>query len=443
MPDPSDRIDPAVRSFSPGFLWGSATAAHQVEGNNTNNDWWEAEQDGRLPHRSGAACDQFTRFDADFALFAELGQTAHRLSLEWSRIEPRPGEIDGAALAHYRRVLESLRAHGLEPIVTLHHFSNPSWLARAGGWTRREVVGRFARFAGLVAREYRDLVRYWVTINEPGVYATQGWLLGVWPPHRPGDLTGTFAVIRNMALAHGRAYHKIKAVDPDAQVGVAHHWRLFDPADAGRRGDRLIASIRNHLMNQAFPIAIRSGRLIPPLGSGRRIAWLADSEDWVGLNYYTREHDRFEPWALREGFAREQFPDVERNQLGWEIYPHGLERALVAAAPPRLGKPAIVTENGVPEPNGQDAVRPGYLVRHLAACHRATQAGVDLRGYIHWTSLDNYEWAEGFAPRFGLVHVDFATQERTPKPSAYLYRDIIRANGLPAALLREHGVTPG
>jgi len=430
-PQPSQQAAPQ-RAFPTGFLWGSATAAHQVEGNNTNNDWWAAEQAGRLPFRSGLACDQYNRFDQDFKLFGELGQTAHRLSIEWSRIEPRPGELSHEALDHYRTVLESLRAHGLEPIVTLHHFSNPIWLSEQGGWTRREVVGRFARYARRVVHEYRDLVRYWVTINEPGVYASQGWLLGVWPPNRVNDLRGTFTVLRNMALGHGRAYHAMKAEQPDARIGVAHHWRLFDPANPNRRGDRLIAAIRNRLMNLVFPIAIQRGRLLPPLGSGRLIPWLEDTEDWVGVNYYTREHDIFEPRAVRLGFGREHLPEVERNQLGWEIYPKGLGRALLMAAPPGSGREIMVTENGVPEPDDQDTVRPRYLVQHLAACHRAIEAGVNLRGYVHWTSLDNFEWAEGFAPRFGLVHVDFQTQERTPKPSAYLYRDIIRRNGLSA-----------
>ena len=425
------------RAFPQGFLWGSATAAHQVEGNNRNNDWWASEQAGTLPHKSGLACDHFNRYDDDFALLAELGQTSHRLSLEWSRIEPRPGELSHDALDHYRRVLESLRGHGIEPIVTLHHFSNPNWLAERGGWMRREVAGRFARYAKRVVHEYRDLVRYWVTLNEPGVYASQGWIMGVWPPHRPGDMRGAFTVLRNMALAHGRAYHAMKEAQPDAKVGVAHHWRLFDPADPQRRGDRLIAAIRNRLMNLAFPIAIRNGRLIPPLGSGRTVSWLANTEDWVGVNYYTREHDRFDPRAPRIGFGLEQFPDVERNQLGWEIYAAGLERALLAASPGN-GREVIVTENGIPEPDEQDEQRPRYLIQHLAACHRAIEAGVNLRGYTYWTSMDNFEWAEGFAPRFGLVHVDFETQQRTPKPSAYLYRDIIRANALSADLLERY-----
>jgi beta-glucosidase len=427
-----DRQGTPARAFPAGFLWGSATAAHQVEGNNTNNDWWAAEQAGRVPYKSGLACDQWSRYDADFALFAELGQTAHRLSIEWSRIEPRPGELDFAALAHYRRVLESLRAHGLEPIVTLHHFANPIWLAEQGGWTRREVVGRFARYARRVVREYKDLVKYWVTINEPGVYAGQGYLVGVWPPNRLNDVRGFRAVLRHMAMGHARAYHAMKAEQTDAKIGVAHHYRLFDPATPERRADRLLAALRNRLMNQAFGMAIHQGRLIPPLGDGRVIPWMQGTEDWVGVNYYTRQHDRFALRAARMGFGVEILPEVERNQLGWEIYAKGLERAILMAAPPGSGREVMVTENGVPEPDDQDVVRPRYLVQHLAACHRAIQAGANLKGYVHWTGLDNFEWAEGFNPHFGLVHVDFETQERTPKPSAYLYRDIIRRNGLSA-----------
>ncbi len=417
--------------FPEGFLWGSATAAHQVEGNNRNNDWWQAEQRGQVPHRSGLACDQLKRYPEDFALLRELGHTAHRFSLEWSRIEPRPGELDRDAIEHYRRVIETARANGLEPLVTLHHFTNPIWLAARGGWARIEVVPLFERFARRMAREYRDLVRYWITINEPGVYASQGWVLGVWPPNRM-NVREALRVMRHMALAHGRAYRAIHAEQPDARVGVAHHWRIFDPANPRRRGDRLIAAVRNRLMNRVFPLALRSGRLVPPLGNGRRIAWLAGTEDWVGLNYYTREHDRFDPRQPGLLFGSEIFPDVERNQLRWEIYPEGLYRALTSIAPPGSGTEVIVTENGIPEPDDQDALRPTYITRHLEACHRAILAGVQLRGYCYWSSLDNFEWAEGFEPRFGLVHVDYETQARTPKPSAYVYREIIRSNGLAA-----------
>ena len=431
---------PRERRFPEGFLWGSATAAHQVEGSNTNNDWWAAEQAGRVPVKSGLACDQYTRFRDDFALFSELGHTSHRFSIEWSRIEPSPGQFDRAAIEHYREVIAACRERGMEPLVTLHHFANPIWFAERGGWTRPGAIRVFERFARRMAHEYRDLVRYWITINEPGVYASQGWVLGVWPPNSTNMALG-LRVMRNMALAHGRAYHAIHAEQPDARVGVAHHWRIFDPHDPNRRADRWIAAVRNRLMNLVFPIAIRSGRLLPPLGNGRVVSELVNTEDWVGLNYYTRELDRFDGRHARMGFGREMFADVERNQLRWEIYPEGLYRALTMIAPPESGKDVVVTENGVPEPGTDDNVRPGYLVKHLAACHRAIEAGVRLRGYQYWTSLDNFEWAEGFEPRFGLVHVDFETQARTPKPSAYLYRDVIRANGLSAELLAKYGAS--
>jgi beta-glucosidase len=211
---------------------------------------------------------------------------------------------------------------------------------------------------------------------------------------------------------------------------VAHHWRIFDPARSAHAGDMRVALMRDWLNNRWFPRAIQTGKLLPPLGRGRKIDWLAGTEDWVGINYYTREYCRFMPHLPHAGFSRDPLPEVERNQLGWEIYPEGLYRALKVAAPPGSGKRVIVTENGVPEAGDSDVVRPRYIVQHLAAAHRAMQEGVRLAGYCYWSSIDNFEWAEGFTPRFGLVHVDYASQERTPKPSAYVYRDIIRRGGI-------------
>lgn len=425
-------------AFPPGFLWGSATASHQVEGWNHRNDWWAAEQAGRLPFRSGAACDHLQRYQDDFKLLAELGHNAHRLSIEWSRVEPRPGEFDQDAINHYRHVLESLRASGMEPLVTLHHFTNPAWFAGRGGWVRSAAPRVFARYARHVVSALADLARYWITINEPTVYVSQGYLFGVWPPHRVDFVRGARA-LRGMALAHGQAYRAIHDVQPDAQVGVAHHWRLFDPARPGHGFDRRVAAVHDWVNNRVFSLAIRSGRLRPPIGRGERLDWLADTEDWVGVNYYTREHCHFAPHLPHRGFSQTSTGASLCNQLGWEIYPEGLHRALTEAAPPGSGIRVIVTENGVPEAGESDEVRPSYLVQHLAQAHRALNEGVELGGYCYWSSIDNFEWAEGFAPRFGLVHVDYATQERRPKPSAYLYRDIIRRNGLSAEDLERYG----
>lgn len=422
--------------FPPGFLWGAAAAAHQVEGGNTKNDWWRWEQaPGHVAAGdcSGLACDHFRRYRDDFSLLAELGHTAHRLSVEWSRIEPRPGEFDPEAIAHYRDVLQALREHGLEPFVTLHHFTNPLWLADAGGWLRAEAVAAFERFVARVAAEYRDLVRYWITINEPTVYAFHSYHLGVWPPGRR-SAAAALRVLRHLARAHLAAYRALKAANPDALVGVAHHLAVIDPARPASPADRAVAALWRRLLWELYPTAFARGAPWPARQA------TPPAEDFFGLNYYTRARVRFDP---RPGhlFGREVVLPAPRNTLGWELYPEGLERILLAQSARfrrqgRPGLPIVITENGVADVD--DQLRPAFLVRHLAALHRALQRGAPVAGYLHWSSMDNFEWAHGFAPRFGLIAVDYATQERRPKPSAHLYAEIIRRNALSREMLERY-----
>lgn len=413
--------------FPKNFLWGTATAAHQVEGGNDNNDWWDWEhvpghvKDGS---RSGVACDHFHRYADDFRLLADLGQNAHRLSIEWSRVEPRAGEFDAEALAHYRRVLETMRALGLEPVVTLHHFTNPRWLALQGGWLRLEVVDAFGRFVERTVQACGDLVRYWITINEPTVYAYNGFLLGIWPPGVHNPLLA-FRVVRHMVLAHGRAYRIIHTLAPEARVSLAQHLRVFDPNNASRGLDHWAAGVRAAVFNRSALLAASDGRLRPPLGRGERIAELAGTLDYVGVNYYTREYVAFDPLAPHLLFGREVGRECLRNACGWEIYPEGLYRVTREAA--RLG-PVLVAENGVADEN--DELRPQFLLDHVAQLARAVADGVPLLGYLHWTSMDNFEWADGYSRRFGLIYVNHETLERRVKPSGELYARICRANGL-------------
>jgi beta-glucosidase len=433
-------------SFPSDFLWGTATAPHQVEGNNTDADWWDWEQAGRCRggQRSGLACDQYRRFREDFALLAQLNQRAHRLGVEWARVEPRPGDFEPAELAHYRTVLATLRQLGIEPVVTLHHFTNPRWLARAGGWDSPAVVGLFERYTARVVDELSDLVRYWVTINEPNVFASYGYALGLWPPGRRDPLAA-FRVVANMVRAHGHAYQAIHRRRPDALVGVAHHWRPFEPLRS-RSPDRLAAALRNALFNRAFPRALTDGVLRFPLGRGQSVPEARGSQDFFGLNYYTRERVSFALARPHELFGREVRPVVARDTTGSELHPAGFERALRDVA--GYGRPVLVTENGVADRD--DELRPAFLVDHLLALHRAMRAGVPVIGYLHWSSVDNFEWLDGFDQRFGLIRVDFRTQERSPKPSARLYAEICRTGtitreqvrALPAAP-RPAGVPPG
>ena len=423
--------------FPRGFLWGAATSAHQVEGRNTGNDWWRFEQrPGAIAggRGSGEACRHWERFDQDFALAAADGHNAHRLSLEWSRLEPARGQFDPGAVAHYHEVLDSLRRYGLEPLVTLHHFTNPLWVADAGGWEARETIDHYEAFVRFCAREYGAQVDLWCTVNEPEVYAFRGWSEGVWPPSVRDD-SRALTVIANQLEAHGRAYHVLHAEDRadadgdgvPARVGFAKHYTQLEPLRAWNPIDRLLAYFENRVFNRAVERAAVDGEIdlsIPGArGVRRTLPELKGALDWYGLNYYTR-------WMVRSlspvpHVAR---PGAPRNDLGWELWPHGLELALVNAG--RLGKPVLVTENGVAD--AADVLRPRALVGFVEAMHGAIAGGVQVLGYFHWSLLDNFEWADGFGPRFGLYAVDFDRDERprTRRASAEVLARIARANAL-------------
>lgn len=429
--------------FPDGFLWGTATAAHQVEGGNANNDWWDWEQvPGRIKDgsRSLLACDHYNRYKEDFRLLAALGQNAHRLSLEWSRIEPSPGYFDPEAIRHYRQVLETLRGLGMEPVVTLHHFTNPRWLARDGGWTRPEVLDAFDRYVRVVVREYGDLVRYWITINEPQVYAYFSYSLGAWPPGRrhPG---ATLRVLAHLCQAHARAYRTIHevAAGPEPLVGVAYHWHPFEPYRPHRRADAWVVRARDYLFNRCTLLSMLDGRLRFPLGLGLPPSEEPGGMDFIGLNYYTREMIAFDPLAVGGFFGREVRDGLPRSDFDWAVDPEGLYRSLMDLA--AYGKPIIITENGIAD--ARDALRPSYLVQHLRHAALALDQGVPLLGYLHWSSMDNFEWAEGYRMRFGLVHVDFETQARTVRPSGELYAEICRRNGITWAMLDRYGQEAG
>jgi beta-glucosidase len=424
----------APRRFPPGFLWGAATAAHQVEGRNDNNQWWDWEQ--QLGHvwrgdRSGDACGWWRDPLPDLDRAAALGHNAHRLSLEWSRIEPREGIFDVTAIERYRALLEALRERGMTPMITLHHFTNPRWLEAQGGWLYPETPRLFARFAERAAAEFGDLCQLWCTINEPFVYATLSYLLGEWPPGRR-DVLATFQAAAALLHGHVAAAEALHRANPALRVGIVHHMRLFDPATRSPL-DVAAAAAQDYLFNQIVLQALETGRLSPPLGMGE-LPGLRGSCDFIGLNYYTREHVAFDPSLPHELFGRRFIPaNLPRSDAGrsgkpyGEIYPQGLYRALKRIA--RLGMPIYVTETGLPD--ADDSRRPQFMLDHLGAIHRAIADGIDVRGVFWWTLLDNFEWAEGWGLRFGLYAFDQHTGERRLRPSAALYAAIARANALP------------
>ncbi len=432
--------------FPEDFLWGTATAAHQVEGGNYANDWWAWEQGpGHIKNddRSDRACEHYERFVSDFDLLRSLHQNAHRFSVEWSRIEPAPGEFSATALAHYRDVLQALRDRGMQPMVTLHHFTNPTWIAQAGGWEAPETAERFARFAERVMEELGSLARHWITINEPTVIAYQGYVRGEWPPGRR-DLGAAMRVLVNLLRGHWMAYERIKARHPELQVGLAHHLRIFDPAGRFAPQDRAVAAAFGRVFNETILQSLRRGRLVFPLTRAGKASGPPRSQDFIGLNYYTRELVRFNIHYGAELFGQRVVPTgAARSDLTWELYPQGLNRTLLALRRERL--PIYVTENGIAD--GRDAMRPDFLLTHVAAMLQAIEAGAPVRGYFHWTCFDNFEWAEGYSAKFGLIACDPVTQERRPRPSALLYAQLCRSNRLPATVelppASQQSVEPG
>ncbi len=421
-------------TFPSGFLWGTATSAHQVEGNNTNNDWWAWEQAGRVKEPSGLACDQYRRFRDDFDLAKALGHNAHRFSVEWSRIEPREGEFDDAAIAHYQEVVRALRERGLEPIATLHHYTNPLWLAARGGWANPQIVDCFARYTRRIVEALGGQVRYWLTINEPMVYAVMHYLDGVGPPGKQ-DLSLFFRVIEHLLRAHAASYRVIHEVAASSgwhtMVSLAQHAQPFVPCRRWWVVDRVIARLTERIYNQRCLDALTEGVWRVPGRPAVRIPEARQTLDFLGMNYYGRVFLRQgsfggKQWLGSRCSTRHHREVAERNMMDWDIYPPGLSDIIRWALPYR--RPILITENGICTLD--DTQRERFIVRHLAYAARAIQKGIPIMGYLYWSLIDNFEWAHGFGPRFGLVEVDYATQERRVRHSARWFAHVCRTNRL-------------
>jgi beta-glucosidase len=432
-----------ARTFPDGFLWGVATSAHQCEGGNTNNQWYAWERAGHIKtgESCGRACDWWVNAERDFDAAARMGLNALCLSLEWSRIEPSPGQWDDRALARYRQMLAALRARGIEPVVTLHHFTHPLWFEERGAFLAPGAIPLFARYTAKVVEELGGLCDFWCTFNEPNVYAIRGYQLGGWPPGRAGDLRGAARVLANMARAHAAAYHQIHHLQPTARAGWAQHYNLFDPAHSWSPLDRLVAGVQDSGFNEAFSQAVLRGRLSFPFNllSGD-LKDVRGTCDYVGIHCYARDLVAFDLRCPAEVFGR-RFPapgspqgDVGAEPVYGEMYPQGILR--VAQRVRAFGKPIYVLENGVAD--ASDRLRPWVIARALQAVHDALDQGIDMRGYFHWSLVDNFEWDNGWSMRFGLIALDERTQARAPRPSAAFYSEIARANALTAEMVKQH-----
>jgi beta-glucosidase len=418
-----------ILEFSSDFVWGTAAAAHQVEGNNTRNDWWAHEHapDTNAVEPSGIACDHHSRFAEDFRLMKSLGQRTHRLSIEWSRIEPAEGEIDQREIEHYHIVLSTMRELGIEPWVTLHHFTSPLWFAQRGGFSRSENLDAFRRFVELVAKSYGDLVSHWCTINEPNVVAEMGFRFGYFPP-RLRDEALASQTLCNFFRAHTIAAEALRAnAALRPEVGITLAVIAHEPYRSDSEADRALAARRDTEWNGVCFDALQTGAFTYPGKPAVEIPGLKGSSTFVGIQYYSRmRHD-----AQSGGPAP---PDFNRtlSHMMWEVYPEGFPPLLRRAA--ATGLPVYVTENGMA--CDDDRIRVSYIADHLAAVDQVRREGADVRGYFYWSTMDNFEWNFGYGPKFGLIEVDRKTLERRPRPSARFFGEVARSGRVTADLVR-------
>jgi len=400
------------KNIPKNFFWGAATASYQVEGGIENCDWAEAARLGRVP-TCGVACDHYNRYEADFDLAVELGHTAHRFSLEWTRIEPEEGQFDHEAIEHYRQVLQALKARGLLPVMTLWHFTQPIWFTETGGFERKDAPQIFARYAGFVAEHLGGEVEMITTMNEPNVFGSNGWLRGSWPPFKRFALTDLISitnsgndfedkaqkgfnnvllyrrVMKNLALAHNAAYDAIKMHTPHVQVSVVKHVIVFDAN--WNPLNKIKAAIANYTWTSVY--MNRTKRHM----------------DIVGLNYYfyTKFGDTTQ-WR--------------KTDMDWNFAPERIYDALVRLS--KFGLPVFVSEAGVADHDDSD--RTEYISKQVEATMRAVDDGIDVRGHLYWSLMDNYEWALGFEKQFGLIKVHYDDGlRREIRPSAYVYKDLI------------------
>lgn len=407
--------------FPPDFLWGTATSSHQVEGNNKNNDWWAWEQNnGRFSQnqRSGRACDWWENAEADLDRAADMGINAHRISIEWSRVEPEPSVFNQEALDRYREILAAMHERNIEPMVALHHFTNPMWLVEKGDFGSDIVVDYFQRYTAKIVDVLGDLVPKWLTFNEPMVYFFLRYLSDDFPEPDQRGIRQGFAAVRHMLQCHANAYHMIKSAQPQAQVGMAKNMPVFQAAPGSSFVSKWWAKRIDKLFNDSWLESMETGRVKRPFGSGT-IRNLAGSFDFIGINYYTRFYVKLPPG--KEFISRDWGEEavVSDGNYG-EVYPAGLYQMIKRVK--KYNKPIYITENGVPDQ--ADAIRPGFLLTHLREIWRAISFCFPVQGYYHWSLVDNFEWDRGWTQRFGLIEMNPETQERTMRDSGRLYQEL-------------------
>jgi beta-glucosidase len=397
--------DEPTLHFPPGFLWGVATSAHQIEGGNVNNDWWDWEHNpaSGCVESSGDACDSFHRWNEDVDIVADLGLGAYRFSFEWCRIEPAEGEFSIAALDHYRRMCAACHERGISPVVTFHHFTTPRWLTDRGGWEAPDAPERFARYVQRTVAHLGDLIGWACTFNEPNVVAVLGYTVGIYPPGMKDEYGRHFAVNEALVRAHRLAVEALRAGPGSFPVGLTLSM------------EELVAGVGGEQTRDAAEQILENTFLDGTTG-----------DDFIGVQCYERT-------VLGPTGPIEPPPGTRLTQMGYQYWPQVVEYCVRRAAA-YTGIPVLVTENGLATEDDPERIE--FISTALQGLHRCVADGIDVRGYFVWSLLDNFEWHLGFGPKLGICSVDRVTFERRPKPSAHWFGGVAKSNTLaPASAL--------
>jgi beta-glucosidase len=425
----------ATFHFPRGFLWGTSTAAYQVEGSNPQSNWYAWEQEpGHIENgdKCGLACDWWNgRWREDFRRASDGNQNAHRMSVEWSRIQPAPERWDEAALDKYIEMVRTLSELNMTPLITLHHYSDPQWFVDQGGWESDKAAGYFENYVRKVVVALKDYCNLWCTLNEPNGYAMLGFIQGLFPPGKKNISLG-FKVMLNLVRAHASAYHAIHQIQPEAKVGMANYYRSLKPKKQWSPFDRVVTHLLMNF-NNIFPDAAQYGK-VNFLTMHKYVPEAKGTQDFFGIDYYTRDYVSFNLFNSAELFSRRSFrEDAELSSTKFLANePAGMFEALRWGL--KYDLPIIITENGFED--AEDRVRPKYLVEHIHQVWRAVNFNWPIKGYFHWTLVDNFEWERGWTQRFGLWELDVDTQARLKRPSADLYSEICKENGISDDMVR-------
>jgi beta-glucosidase len=465
--------------FPPNFTWGTATAAFQIEGHPDEyreklSDWaeWIDKADKvKSPNGAGLAVKHYEKLEEDLTLINDLGADAYRFSFNWAALHRGPDDFHEETLAFYERLLDGLK---VKPFATLVHFVLPNWLAKEGGWENPNTACEFNNFVKFLLENFGEKIQHWITFNEPNIFLGFGYESGIWPPGKTNDLNGYFKAYQGMLTAHELAYKSIKEYNPRHQVGFSqnmYYFQSYQESQEGEAGDTNRPKIKSETKTNKSHISPYKRRVdldqVPAvirdqLHNYSFIESCLDmgSLDFLGVNYYTRFIYKFSTqakdpanpdldsllWGQLQSTLKEykneensatRVREQSHNSLGWEIYPEGLYKVLSSEKFKKLlgNKPIFITENGYshietsPEDKDlEDEYRVAFIKGHLEAIHSAIQENVNIQGYFYWSLIDNFEWALGMEPRFGLIHVDHETYNRTPKASYHYYSEICKTN---------------